>query len=146
MKEMEPIAALASLLENSKVGMLATSGPEGQPHLRWVTAAMLRGEQRSLYCVTMSGTKKAKDIGGNDRVAWLFQTPSLDTIVSVTGRARILDLPELKAQVLEALGPDLTTFWRINANPKNLVVIESTIDDIRLFRPMQSSKGEGGQP
>lgn len=145
MREMEPIAALSSLLENSKVGMLATSGPEGQPHLRWVTAAMLKGEHRYLYCVTMSGTRKARDIGDNDRVAWSFQTPSLDTIVGVSGRARILDLPELKAQVLEALGRDLTTFWRINTNPKNLVVIESTIDDIRLYRPMESPKGEGGQ-
>lgn len=87
----------------------------------------------------MAGTRKAKDIVDNDRVAWSFQSPSLDTIVSLTGRARILDLPELKAQVLEALGRDLTTFWRVNTNPKHLIVIESTIDDISLYHPMQQA-------
>jgi len=139
MKEMEPVAALKYLLDSSKVGLLATSGHDGQPHTRWVTAAMLPGERRLLYCVTMAGTRKAKDIVDNDRVAWSFQSPSLDTIVSLTGRARILDLPELKAQVLEALGRDLTTFWRVNTNPKHLIVIESTIDDISLYHPMQQA-------
>jgi len=142
MQEMKPGAALKALLDTSKVGLLATSDTDGQPHTRWVTAAMLPGQDRLLYCVTMAGTNKAKDIGANDRVAWSFQSPRLDTIISVTGRARLLDLPELKAQVLEALGRDLTIFWRIHTGPKNLVVIESTIDDIRLYRPMQSAAHE----
>ncbi len=142
MQEMKPGAVLKALLDNSKVGLLATSSPDGQPHTRWVTAAMLPGQDRLLYCVTMAGTNKAKDIGANDRVAWSFQSPRLDTIISVNGHARLLDLPELKAQVLEALGRDLTIFWRINTSPKHLIVIESTVDDIKVYRPMQSAAHE----
>ncbi len=146
MQELKPEAALKALLDNSKVGLLATGDADGQPHTRWVTAAMLPGQDRLLYCVTMAGTNKAKDIGANGRVAWSFQSPRLDTIISVTGHARLLELPELKAQVLEALGRDLTIFWRINASPKHLVVIESTIDDIKVYRPMQSTAHETRLP
>ena len=68
---------------------------------------------------------------------WTFQPASLDEIVSVRGRAIVLNAPGLKAEVLEALGPNLTNFWRVNPDPAKLVVIETLIERVRLFRPLE---------
>ncbi len=103
-----------------------------------MTAATLPGEHRFMYCVTGSGSVKVADLENNDKVQWSFQSASLDEVVTLEGRALVLDNPELKAQVLEQLGSDLQAFWRVQPDPKRLVVIETEIDNARLYRPMEN--------
>ncbi len=138
MKDREPLKAFRSLLDSVRVGLLCTVGTNGVPHARWMTAATLPGEHGFLYCVTGSGSVKVADLEKNDRVQWSFQSASLDEIVTLDGRALVLDNPELKAQVLERLGSDLQTFWRVQPDPKRLVVIETEIASARLYRPMEN--------
>jgi general stress protein 26 len=138
MKDREPLKAFRALLDSVRVGLLCTVGTDGAPHVRWMTAATLPGEHRFLYCVTGSGSVKVADLEKNDRVQWSFQSASLDEVVSLEGRALVLDNPELKAQVLEQLGSDLQAFWRVQPDPKRLVVIETEIINARLYRPMEN--------
>ena len=78
-----------------------------------------------------------KELEGCDKVQWSFQSPTLREIVQLRGRAAVLSNPGLKAEVLEALGPNLAIFWRINPDPAKLVVIETVIEKAKLFRPME---------
>lgn len=139
MKQKEPIDELRALVDTGRIGILSTVGTDGYPHLRWMTAATLQGEKNYIYCVTASGSKKVADLQKNDKVAWSFQSVTLDRIVKVSGRARVIEIPELKAQVLEALGRNLDIFWRINPDPKHLVVLETAIESLSLFHPADSS-------
>ncbi len=139
MKQKEPIDELRALIDTVRTGILSTVGNDGYPHLRWMTAATLQGQKDFIYCVSVSGTKKVADIARNDKVAWSFQSVTLDRIVSVAGRARVIEVPELKAQILEALGRNLDIFWRINPDPKRLVVIETAIETLSLYRPAESA-------
>jgi general stress protein 26 len=138
MKDHEPLKAFRSLLDSVRVGLLCTVGADGAPHARWMTAATLPGEHRFLYCVSSSGSAKVADLGNNDAVQWSFQSASLDEVVTLDGRALVLDNPELKAQVLERLGSDLQAFWRVQPDPRRLVVIETEIESARLYRPMEN--------
>jgi len=138
MKDHEPLKAFRSLLDSVRVGLLCTVGKDGEPHTRWMTAATLPGEHRFLYCVTGSGSVKVADLEKNDKVQWSFQSASLDEVVTLEGRALVLDNPELKAQVLEQLGSDLQAFWRVQPDPRRLVVIETEIENARLYRPMEN--------
>jgi len=138
MKDHEPLKAFRSLLDSVRVGLLCTVGINGEPHTRWMTAATLPGEHRFMYCVTGSGSVKVADLENNDKVQWSFQSASLDEVVTLEGRALVLDNPELKAQVLEQLGSDLQAFWRVQPDPKRLVVIETEIDNAHLYRPMEN--------
>ena len=142
MKQKAPIDELRALIDAVRTGMLSTVGDDGYPHLRWVTAATLQGQKGFIYCVSVGGTKKVADIAQNDRVAWSFQSVTLDRIVTVAGRARVMEIPELKAQVLKALGRNLDIFWRINPDPGHLVVIETTIENLSLYRPAEGSVTE----
>lgn len=138
MNQRKPLHELRVLVDSVRVGLLSTSGTDGYPHTRWMTAAMLPGERSLLYCVSAVGSGKIDDIRSDAKVAWSFQTPALDEVVSVDGRAAVLDNPELKAQVLEALGPDMATFWRVHPEPARLIVIETSVDRVSLFLPMEN--------
>lgn len=139
MKSTEPIEELFTLVDSVKVGFLSTLGADGFPHGRWMTATMLRGEHRFLYCVSMAGSRKASEIHASQKVSWSFQTPSLGKVVTARGSAVVLDNPQLKAQVLEALGSSLSNFWRINPDPGHLIVIETALERVTLYRPAEGS-------
>ncbi|PKL24726.1 MAG: hypothetical protein CVV47_09845 [Spirochaetae bacterium HGW-Spirochaetae-3] len=131
----ESESAVRGLIDSARVGVLATVGSDGYPHTRWMTAVTLPGEKDFVYCVSMAGSRKAADIAFSDRVAWSFQAPDLSRVATIAGRAAIIETPELKARVLEALGRDLETFWRVNPDPSRLVVIETLIESAALYRP-----------
>ena len=137
MKEKDPLRALRALLDTIRVGVLCTVSKDAQPRCRWMTVAALPRVQGCFYCVTSKGSAKVKEIEANARVQWTFQPPTLDEIISVCGQAEVLQNPGLKAEVLEALGPNLTIFWRVNPDPAKLVVIETVVDNAKLFRPME---------
>ncbi|MFH2115295.1 MAG: pyridoxamine 5'-phosphate oxidase family protein [Spirochaetota bacterium] len=135
MKERIPLEALRSLVGDVHIGLLVTRGRDSYPDSRWMTVTLLEREHRCLYTVSTAGTRKIKDIEADARVAWSFQTPSLDRIVSVRGKAGVLDNPRLKAEVLENLGGRLENFWKINPDPGKLVVIETYAESITLYLP-----------
>lgn len=135
MKITEPIEELRALLDTAKVGFLTTIGTDGYPHGRWMTPTMLSGEPRFLYCVSMASSHKAAEIQANQKVSWSFQTPALGKVIAARGSAVVLDNPQLKAQVLEAIGPNLVNFWRLNPEAKNLIVIETAIEQVSLYHP-----------
>lgn len=139
MKDKDPMNDFRSLLESTRVGILTTIGQEGYPRSRWMAAATIPREKGYLYCVSISGARKVKDLEANDKVEWIFQTPSLDTVIRLRGRAVAMDNPQLKAEVLEALGSSLENFWRVNPDPGRLVVIETAIEKISLYKPMENS-------
>lgn len=138
MKENDPMRAFRSLLDSVRVGLLTNVGPDGYPRSRWMTAATLPRQHGYLYCVSVAGARKVGELELDDRVGWTFQSPSLDEVVSLRGRAVSMDNPQLKAEVLEALGPNLENFWRVNPDPRRLVVIETAIEGVTLYRPLEN--------
>ena len=137
MKEQDPLRVFRALLDSVRVGVLCTLNEEGYPHCRWMTATTLPRVQGSLFADSTAGSPKVQELERCDRVQWSFQSPTLREIVYLRGRAAVVNNPGLKAEVLEALGPNLATFWRINPDPAKLVVIETVIEKAKLFRPME---------
>ena len=129
------IAALERLVETTNLAILANIDQEGNPRMRWMTPALLRGQQGSLYAITSPKFDKSSQLEKNDRVEWLFQTKALDEIMRVRGRVVLVDNPSLKADVVEALGGRLTVFWRVNPEASELIVLETVIDTIIYYRP-----------
>ncbi len=127
--------ALERVLERSRVAVLATVDPEGRPHMRWMTPGVVRGRDRFLYAVTSPDFRKAQELRGNGAVEWMVQSKSLDEIVTIRGTMRILDNPSVKAEVLEAIGGHLATFWKINPDESKMVVLETAMDEIWYSKP-----------
>ncbi len=140
MLDQELTGKLEKLLFVSKVGLLTSVDQEGYPRSRWMTPALVKGRPEYLYAVTATDSAKAAQIKAHPRVEWTFQSKLLDEILSVTGTATVIVDPGLQAEVLEAIGPNLQVFWRMSQDSRKMVVIETRLEEINYFAPLESIK------
>ncbi len=132
--------SMERVLEKSGIGILATVDADDRPHVRWMTPAVVRGRDGFLFAVTSPEFKKAAEASGNPAVEWQIQTKSLDEIVTVRGQMSVVDNAAAKAEVLEAIGGKLGTFWKINPDESSLVVLETAIEEIIYFKPTSGDR------
>ena len=132
--------ALERVLDGAKIAVLATVDADGRPHMRWMTPAFVRGRDGFMYAVTSPDFAKTKEIEANAQVEWMVQSKSLDEIVQITGSMAIIDNPSAKAEVLEAIGGHLGTFWKMNRDQSALVVLETAIEEIKQTKPITGEK------
>lgn len=132
--------AMERVLESSGIAILATTDTAGQPHMRWMTPALVRGRDGFLYAVTSPDFQKTLEALANPAVEWMLQTKSLDEIFTIRGHMRVVDTPSAKAEVQEAIGGNLGVFWKINSDEEKLVVLETEIEEIVLFKPVRGER------
>lgn len=133
---------LERVLESSKIAVLATVDADGRPHMRWMTPAIVRGREGFLYAVTSPDFHKAQQVDGNPRVEWMLQSKSLDEIVTASGTMGVIDNPSVKAEVLEAIGGHLSTFWKMNPDESRMVVLETDLASVKYVKPMTGETHE----
>ncbi len=131
---------LERILEKSHVAVMSTVDSDGRPRSRWMTPAVVRGRRGFLYTVSAPHFDKIEQINKNSAVSWLLQTRSLDEVLEVVGKAQVIDNPALKSEVLEAIGGHLTTFWRVNPDETELIVVETVIEEMTYLEPMKGDK------
>ncbi|MFW6214657.1 MAG: pyridoxamine 5'-phosphate oxidase family protein [Alkalispirochaetaceae bacterium] len=131
---------LEQVLESSHTGVLTTIDSAGRPRSRWMSPTVVRGRTGFLYTLTSPEFEKVEELNHNSSVTWLLQTKSLDKVLEVVGKAQVIDNPALKSEVLEAIGGHLTTFWRVNPDATQLVVVETVIEEMTIFEPMKATK------
>ncbi|MBP7495513.1 MAG: pyridoxamine 5'-phosphate oxidase family protein [Spirochaetales bacterium] len=138
----EMLRKLDSILENSRVGILTTVDENGYPKSRWMTPTLVPGREGFLYAVTSPAFAKTEEIQKHPQVGWLFQTKALDEVMTIQGKINVIENPALRSEVQEALGRNLTIFWRVNPREKDLVVLETVIEVITYFNPIKNERGK----
>lgn len=128
------------ILNEAHTAVLATTDQQGKPHIRWMTPALLRGRSGAVYAVTSPHFGKVGQLEAHPEVEWMFQTPILDTIVTVRGRINIVDNPSILSEVLETLGPFMRSFWKLKGDERDLVVLETIIEEAIYYKPMKGIK------
>jgi len=136
----EVMATLQMILNESHTAVLATVDEQGRPHLRWMTPALIGGREGAVFAVTSPGFDKTRQLVRHPEVEWLFQTPLLDTVVIARGKINVLDNPSIKAEVLESLGPDMHSFWGLLGEARELVVLETIIEEAVCYWPLKGRK------
>jgi len=140
MTKQEIMSEVDVILEEAKTAVLATADKKGQPHMRWMTPCILKDRKFGLYAVTSPGFEKVKDLQDNAYAEWMIQTPRVDTIVTLRGMINLIENISLRAEVLEAIGPKLSMFWKLNEDQTSLLVLETVIENAMYFKPMLGLK------
>jgi general stress protein 26 len=139
MEKHELLEILEKIIDESKTAVLATVDEAGRPHMRWMMPALLRGRAGAIYTVTAPGTPKIRHLAEHPEVEWMLQSRSLDRILTIRGRAQVVDAPSIKREVLEAVGRRLAAFWRYNEDPAQLVIIETVAETACYYQPMKAA-------
>ena len=142
MEQSAALAALERIAEGSQVAVLANVDQEGRPRTRWMTPCVLREQQGSLFALTSADFDKTAQLEKNHLVEWLFTSADREETLRVRGTALLVDNPRLRAEVAEALGSRLTSFWRVNPDSSRLIVLETVIETIVYYRPAFGEKAE----
>ncbi|TVR90664.1 MAG: pyridoxamine 5'-phosphate oxidase family protein [Spirochaetaceae bacterium] len=132
--------SLERILEKSKIATLSTIRSNGYPSMRWMTPALLRGQTGFLYAVSSSEFAWTQSLAENPQVEWMIQTAPLQEIMHVNGRMQVIDNPALRADVQEAIGGFLQTFWKNIPDESSLIVLETVIEGMTYFRPTVGEK------
>ncbi|MBN1241184.1 MAG: pyridoxamine 5'-phosphate oxidase family protein [Spirochaetales bacterium] len=133
----ELMERVAGLMDLARVALLSTVDAEGRPRARWMTPVTLPGLPGRIFAVSSPKFDKVLEIAANPAVSWSIQTAGLDVVAEARGQAWAVDDQKLKAGVLEAIGPHLEAFWNANPNPRDLVVLETGVDEIVLSYPLE---------
>ncbi len=140
MNQQELMHRLELILEDSKTGILATVDTSGKPQVRWMTPVLIKGRNGVIFAVTSPHFLKVSQISEHPDVTWLIQTRALNRIITIRGKINVLDNPSIKTEVLEAVGQQLTIFWKLNEELMDFVVLETIIEDAEYFEPMKGIK------
>ncbi len=140
MDSREVMKRVGAIIEAHGTGVLATVDEDGNPHVRWLTPTMLRERPGALYAITAPRFAKVAQVRSHARVEWMFQTPSLDEVISIRGTINVVENPSLRAEVLEVLGQRLQTFWKLAHDARDLVVLETVVEEATRFLPMDGRK------
>ena len=140
MTQEEIMSEIDIIIEESTTAVLASTRKDGSPNMRWMTPTLLKDRRRAVYAVTSPLFSKVEDIEKNAHVEWMFQTPVLNKIITVKGTASIIENASLKSEILEAIGRRLTAFWKLNEDSRNLIVLETVIEEAVFFLPMKGIK------
>jgi general stress protein 26 len=131
------LAHALTVVNNCKVGLMCTAGPEGYPRGRWMSAAPQNG-LRTLVTLTAQGTRKLEELAKNNRIGWTFSTDAYGDVVTLLGKATVsrdaLRVQEAWDRLKEAVrtyavGP------LSDENHLQMVTIETSVDQIEVIFP-----------
>jgi len=128
------------VLEESPQAILATVTEDGYPAMRYMTPAMVRGRDDALYAVTAASFPKVRDLATHPQVSWMLTSPKTREIFSFRGKITLVEDPRFKSELLEEIGRGLETFWRLNSDPSDLVVLETRLVSGEFFNPKTAEK------
>ncbi|MCP4404008.1 MAG: pyridoxamine 5'-phosphate oxidase family protein, partial [bacterium] len=113
MNQNEMMYKVEQILENTRVAVLATIDEQGNPRMRWMTPAVVRGRSGALFAVTSPDFHKIVELNAHADVQWMIQTRALDRVINLKGKINVLENPSIRSEVMEHLGRQLTVFWRV---------------------------------
>jgi general stress protein 26 len=140
----ELLVEIDRILEDSKTALLATVDASGRPSLRWMTPRRLKTLPTHLCAVCEMGTSKVEQIRQRPDVAWLIQRPTLDVVITLRGRATVIEDPAMLQEFLDVAAKDLFVIWRLHPpgaqNP--LGVIETLVESASRFDSQSGKTSE----
>ncbi len=123
------------LLNGHRPGIFATVDSGGIPQMRWMSSFEV-DELPKLRTLTNPGSRKVEQIRANPNVSWMFFDKDMSMILTLRGKARILDDPiVLKETWQKVVDLSLTYFLDQYAHKLGFVVVETEINSVELNCP-----------
>jgi general stress protein 26 len=131
----ELLVEIDRILEDSKTAMLATVDSSGKPCCRWMTPRRLRSMPKFLLAACEINSSKVAEIRQHPDVTWAIQGPALDVVVTVHGRATVVEDAALLQDFLDVTAKDLFVIWRIHPPGSRVpfAVISTEIESASRF-------------
>jgi general stress protein 26 len=125
------LQTLGELIADVQIAMLTTVRPDGRlvsRPLRTVDAR--RPFDGTLWFFVRASSHKAEEIAGDPHVNLAYASPSGNTYVSVSGRAKLVDN---RAKVAEMWSPTLELYFAGGREDRDLVLLRVDVDGAEFW-------------
>lgn len=126
------------LVNRATTGILATLDDNGGPQARWMGFTTMADGLRRIYCLTARTTRKIEQIRRHPDVCWLFSNDDQGHVVTLYGKACVIDSSIVAQQVWDRLitsGHPYIMSTLGDNSALELVAIESRIQRLELLCP-----------
>jgi general stress protein 26 len=131
--------ARSVIADEQKAFIMATVSADGEPHVRWMGAAVAT-EPMTLHLLSGRESRKVEDIAANPNVELLFSRGDFSEVVAVSGPAELADDDKTKEMVFDAV-PVAGDYFSGPEDP-NLAVIRMTVKRLRLWPTREQHEPE----
>lgn len=136
-KELNLAAEVVRVVNEFPLGVMITTDNEGRSCPRWMGTAAVSGSRR-IYTLSSKHGRKIEQIKANAQVSWMFNTPNHSDVVTLWGKASIVENPMALQQVWDRLAK-VTQPYAMAANSDDgnleMVTIETVIDRVEFLSP-----------
>ncbi len=140
MKKQEFLNKLDDIISKVKTGVFTTVDAQGKPHTRWMSPIYLSKRPGVIFTVTSGGFAKKHQLDDNPHSEWMIQSRDLREIMNISGITNIIDNASLRSELLEKISDRLDVFWKLCHEEEDLVVLETLIEEISYYKPMECMK------
>jgi general stress protein 26 len=103
LSDQELLSRAIHVVNDHFVGMLTTVDAENVPHARWMGSSTAASGLSTLYTLTGRKTRKLAHLAANPNVCWVFSSPDYQDVVTLWGRAEVLEAPSTAQSVWDRL-------------------------------------------
>ncbi len=128
----EILAEAVEVVNNARLGVLATVDENGVPQARWMTIGALVEGVRVIYTITREDSRKLAQIEKNPTVCWVFAEPDYRRGVTLYGRAYPDYSPMLRQKVWDQVA-DHHLLFCVQCEESELIVLTTIVDRVELI-------------
>lgn len=81
--------AASELVSHTKAAVMTTANSIGQPHAAWMNV-LADSSMETVVAISAPTTQKIKNLQENPSVEWMFASPTMESVVYLTGPTEIL--------------------------------------------------------
>ncbi len=140
MTKKQMINKIDEMIDQTKTGVLTMVTKNGQSHMRWMVPAIIKDRLDSIFTVATPKASFLSPDAYEEGVHWMLQNKNLDEVVHIRGKINVLDHPSIKMEIIEAIGPNLEMFWKINYTDTEFVVLETVIETAVYYKPLKGTE------
>ena len=130
-------AEVVRVVNEFPLGIMVTTDSQGLACPRWMGTAAVSGS-RKIYTLSGKQGRKVEQIKANPQVSWMFNTPNHSDVVTLWGKASIIENPMALQQVWDRLAKITQPYaMAANSDDSNLemLTIETIVEKIEFLSP-----------
>ncbi len=131
----------AQLVAKCRNAVLATSDVSGHPHSAWITT-QVTSDLEEVVSITAPTSQKAAILRGNPQAEWMFASPSMETIVYLSGYTRLIEGDAAK-RYWDQMAGKAQAYYRKYCETEDyhkFAVIRTEVNKVVLCKPYAYTK------
>ena len=140
MKPEELLSNLEAIASATPAAVLCTTDSRGKGFIRWMTPVVMKYRPGMIYTFSAPNAAKIGHIEEGSDAEWMFQGSDLREIINIRGAIKAISNPELKAELLYMIAPKMYKYWKSDAKPGDLVILETIIEEAIYYLPLEGTR------